>query len=73
MTNKIKAYRILYDYIQDNVAKKLNIGLTAYNRKENNPDLFTIGEGKKLAELFHTTLDDIFFDQNVTLKVTKES
>jgi DNA-binding XRE family transcriptional regulator len=71
MSNKIKAYRILNNFTQDDVAKILGRGIAAYNRKENNPELFTIGEGIKLAELFKTTLDDIFFDESVTLKVTR--
>jgi DNA-binding XRE family transcriptional regulator len=71
MSNKIKAYRILNNFTQDDVAKILGRGIAAYKRKENNPELFTIGEGIKLAELFKTTLDDIFFDESVTLKVTR--
>lgn len=73
MSNKIKAYRILNDYTQDDVAKKIGKGIAAYNRKENNPELFTIGEARKLAVLFNTTLDEIFYNNEVALKVANKS
>jgi hypothetical protein len=45
------------------------MGIANYNTKENNPDLFTVAEVKKLTSILNVP-HNIFFDSEVNLKVT---
>lgn len=73
MHRKLKAYRQMFGFNQENVAKHLGISLHAYHNKETGKTPFTINEAKKLADLFETTVDDIFFNDNVPKLGTKST
>ncbi|WP_330948871.1 helix-turn-helix transcriptional regulator [Virgibacillus sp. MG-45] len=45
---------------QKDVAKKLHIHPQSYHLKESGKREFTISEGKKLAIIFNTSLDNLF-------------
>lgn len=45
---------------QVDVAKKLNIHSVTYSRKETGEKEFTLTEAFKLAEMFDTTVDELF-------------
>jgi transcriptional regulator with XRE-family HTH domain len=69
MANVIKAFRILKGLNQEETAKLMGMGIANYNTKENNPDLFTVAEVKKLTSILNVP-HNIFFDSEVNLKVT---
>ncbi|AKN32421.1 hypothetical protein Ccar_16775 [Clostridium carboxidivorans P7] len=69
MSNVIKAFRTLKGLSQEETAKLMGMGIANYNTKENNPDLFTVAEVKKLISILKVP-HDIFFDNEVNLKVT---
>lgn len=71
---KLKAYRMLQEKKQEDLAELLNIGLNTYNMKENGKNPFTLEEAKKLADYFSTTIEDIFFVNEVnTMNTLKTS
>lgn len=67
----LKALRTKHQVTQQDVAKKLGIGETTYNRKENGISDFTISEAEKLGELFGVPPNEIFFNNGVTKCITK--
>ncbi|NME95320.1 helix-turn-helix transcriptional regulator [Clostridium cochlearium] len=69
MANVIKALRTLKGISQDEISKRMKIGISTYNTKENNPDLFTVAEAKKIVEILDAPYS-IFFEKEVNLKVT---
>mgnify|MGYP000854490703 FL=1 len=69
MANVIKAFRMLKGLNQEETAKLMGMGIANYNTKENNPDLFTVAEVKKLTSILNVP-HNIFFDSEVNLKVT---
>ena len=56
---KIKEYRILKGYTQDEIANILNIKQSSYSNKELGRREFTIEEIKLLKELFEVTYEDL--------------
>lgn len=50
MSNVFKAIRNLKGYTQEETAKAIGIHKRTFCIKENNPDLFTVGEVKKIAK-----------------------
>lgn len=69
MSNIIKGLRNLKGLTQEEVARELEIAPRTYWKKENNPNLFTVYELKKLATLFDVE-EDIFFKEKVTVIAT---
>lgn len=70
MNNFMKSYRNNLGYTQQYVAEKLGITVSSYNMIENgrrNPSLIL---AKKISLLFETTIDEIFFSDNVHNKQT---
>lgn len=57
---KVKEYRLLNDYTQEYVAKRLGIVTNTYSLKENNIRKFTLKEALILSELYKVTVNDIF-------------
>lgn len=66
MANIIKAIRAYNGYSQDDVAKGIGMSKRSYFTKENNPNLFTVGELEKLANFFKVD-KEIFFKNKVTV------
>ena len=69
MSNIIKGLRNLKGLTQEDVAKELGIVSRTYLKKENNPNLFTVCELKKVSELLGVK-EEIFFKDEVTITVT---
>ncbi|MCE9676590.1 helix-turn-helix domain-containing protein [Paraclostridium bifermentans] len=69
--NKLAAYRKLYELNQEDVAKMLNMSKTSYSYKETGKQEFRLNEAKMLADYFGTTIDEIFFNNSVNIKMTK--
>lgn len=57
---KLRDMREDMDITQKKVAGMLNLTLSGYSRKENGNRGFTIEEAKKLAKIFHVTMDELF-------------
>lgn len=57
---KVKKYRKMRSLNQCEVAEILDITTCSYNRKEQGKGEFKISEAKKLAELFDTSIDELF-------------
>lgn len=70
--NKLKAYRQLKGVNQSVIAELIEVQLTTYSFKENGKKQFTLDEAKKIADYFGTTIDDIFFNDEVNFTNTKE-
>lgn len=60
--NKIAAYRKLIGVSQADMAKKLGISLTSYNKKENGRREFTQSEMIEITKIFQEKLPDITMD-----------
>ena len=58
-TLKVREYRKLNGYKQEDLAKLLRVTQGAYSRKENGKREFTISEIEKLKEIFKVTYDDL--------------
>ena len=58
-TLKVREYRKLNGYKQEDLAKLLSVTQSAYSRKENGKRGFTINEISILKEVFKVTYDDL--------------
>ena len=56
---KVKEYRLLNGYTQNEIANILNIKQNSYSNKELGKRAFTIEEIKLLKELFKVTYEDL--------------
>lgn len=70
LRNKLKSLRAEHDFNQQDLADYLGIQKTTYHNKETGKNDFTVTEAKQLAELFNSSIDDIFFADKVNLKNT---
>lgn len=64
--NKVKAYRVMANLRQIDMAEKLGLSKQAYGSRERGQTNFTIEEMKKVKEIFETvdkniSIDEIFF------------
>lgn len=59
---QLKSLRILYDLTQKDMAEKLNISTVTYRDKENGKKDFTLTEARMISEVFHKTIEAIFFE-----------
>lgn len=57
---KLKSLRMLKDLSQLDVANKLEIGISAYQNKENGISLFNTEEINILLELFNEKYENVF-------------
>ena len=58
---KLREARKQARYSQEQVAGLLGISRPTYAKMEKNPEIVTIEDAKRLAELFGVTVGDIFF------------
>ena len=70
LKNKLKSLRAEHDFNQQDMAEFLGIRRTTYHNKETGKNDFTVSEAKQLAELFNSSIDDIFFTDRVNLENT---
>ena len=60
MKNSIKLQRVLHNFTQDDVAKRLDVSRQTINSIENNKYFPSLELGLKLARIFECTVDDLF-------------
>ena len=61
MKISLKAARITAGMPQDEVAELLGVHVQTYRKLEENPNLATIEQAKKLSDRLNVPYDDIFF------------
>lgn len=61
MTLSLRQARRLKEKTQNEMAKLLNVHPMTYRKIEENPDLATIEQAKKIADYLDVDLDEIFF------------
>lgn len=61
MTLSLRQARRLKEKTQNEMAKLLKVHVMTYRKIEENPDLATIEQAKKIAEYLGVTYDEIFF------------
>ena len=61
MKFSLKAARITAGMTQDEVAELLGVHVQTYRKLEENPNLATIEQAKKLSDRLNVPYDDIFF------------
>lgn len=69
MANVIKAIRTLNAKTQEETARAIGIHARTFCIKEQNPDLFTVGEIKRIAKFFNVK-EEIFFKTDFAFKAT---
>lgn len=68
---KLKELRYMHNLKQTDMAEKLNIAETTYNRKENGDSEFTESEILSICRIFFATPEEIFFDNAFTKPTSK--
>jgi transcriptional regulator with XRE-family HTH domain len=74
LSRELKALRALHGYTQKQLAEKLNMGETSYNKRENGDLSFSVEEIKCLKNILNLKDEDvmrIFFTDEVALKATE--
>lgn len=61
MTLNLRQARRLKDKTQDEMAALLKMHVQSYRKLEENPELVTIEQAKKIADFLGFTYDEIFF------------
>jgi transcriptional regulator with XRE-family HTH domain len=62
MSLTLKQVRLLKEKSQHDLAEMLGVHVQTYRKLEENPNLVTIGQAKKLAKYLGISYDEIFFD-----------
>jgi putative transcriptional regulator len=60
MNNKLKIYRVKFDYTQDDLSKKLKVSRQTINAIENNKYFPSLELGLQLAKILDCKVDDLF-------------
>ena len=60
-SSTLRAYRVKNNLTQKDMAEKLNISVVAYCSKEKNKRSFTLDEAKKIADIFNSSIDNVFY------------
>ena len=58
----LRQARRIRDKTQDEMAELLNIHVHTYRKIEENPDLATVEQAKKIAQYLNLPYNEIFFD-----------
>ena len=61
MRLNLRQARRLKDKTQNEMAELLNMHVQSYRKLEENPDLTTIGQAKKISDFLGISYDEIFF------------
>lgn len=59
ITGRLVSYRKAANLTQEEMAKRIGIDRATYNKKENNPRLFTYEEQQKLEEVLRSVFKDL--------------
>lgn len=57
----LKSARVYREKSRKEMAELLNIHEQTYTKLENNPELVTIGQAKKISKFLNIKIDSIFF------------
>jgi putative transcriptional regulator len=60
MNNKLKMYRVKFNYTQDDLSKKLKVSRQTINAIENNKYFPSLELGLQLAKILDCKVDDLF-------------
>ena len=60
MNNKLKIYRVRFNYTQDDLSKKLKVSRQTINAIENNKYFPSLELGLQLAKILDCKVDDLF-------------
>lgn len=60
--NSLKSFRVKFGLTQKDLADKLDISVTSYSLKETGKSQFTLKEAKEIANLFNSTIDNVFYN-----------
>ena len=58
----LRQARRIRDKTQDEMAELLNVHVQTYRKIEENPDLATVEQAKKIAQYLNLPYNEIFFD-----------
>lgn len=62
MPNKLKGYRVMAGYTQEEIASALGISAPAYNNKEKGITKISVKEAKIIMEMIRTRIKDVNFN-----------
>ena len=65
MKLNLKQARRLKDKTQEEMAQLLEVHIQTYRKIEENPDLATVGQAKRISDFLEIPYDEIFFDLEV--------
>lgn len=72
MFDRLRAVRVRRRISCEKMAEMLGLETkSAYSKKENGNVKFTLFEAKTISEFFNMRIEDIFFEDEVSLKETK--
>jgi putative transcriptional regulator len=60
MNNKLKMYRVKFNYTQDDLSKKLKVSRQTINAIENNKYFPSLELGLQLAKILDCKVDELF-------------
>ncbi len=66
MSMMLKSLRARYGEKQEDLAKYLDITTTTFCHKEKGKKDFTLTEARKLAERYNMSIEEIFFDNELS-------
>lgn len=69
---KVKVARMMNGLKQCDVAEVLGVSRQMYNKKENGNSSFSLEQALIVAKLFGTTTEELFYEDVVNSKLTKE-
>lgn len=64
MKNKVKVYRAMHDFTQEQLASKLNVTRQTIIAIESNKYLPSLGLAFKMAKVFNARIEDIFMEND---------
>ena len=69
---KVQVARMMNGLKQCDVAEVLGVSRQMYNKKENGNSSFSLEQALIVAKLFGTTTEELFYEDVVNSKLTKE-
>ena len=63
---EIRSLMVKHNITQEQMAKRLGLGISTFNRKLNGNAPWLLEECKQIAVILDSTLDDLFFADTVT-------
>lgn len=73
MALTMKQWRLAKEISQEEMASKCNVHRNTYASWEENPDMVSIGNAKKIADALGESVNTIFFNEQSTKRRIKET